>query len=549
MARSLIGNEGIICGGGAGRAPFSIGAPGVSRWSMGRPQPRSISGGKARKRQRFVLMVALLAIFTGSRAQAQPSNAPPVSIRDSINARFQQFMESAHVPGLVWGVVQNGRLAYVGALGAQDIDTRHPVTADSGFRIASMSKAFTALAILHLRDEGKISLDAPLDRYVPEARSWHYPTSDSPKVRIRDLLGHTGGFGPDDPWSDRQQPLSEKAFTALLAKGFSFNHDPQTRYEYSSLGYALLGRVITNVSGSRYDRYIERTFLRPLGMNASGYEIADVPADRLAVGYRWENDKFVQEPSMPNGAFGAMGGVHTTANDYARWVAFLLSAWPARDGAETGPAKRATVRELAIGTSFPRLGGRPRSGNVGPCSFAAVYAAGFTTVRDCDLGTVLTHNGGYPGYGSTVLLMPEVGTAVFAFTNRTYAAPVGVVFDTAQALKDAGLLKTPVRTPSEALGRAYARVGTMYHAGDVGQDELSANVLMDRSAANWRQEFGRLKKAVGDCTADEAITVVGRLSGEFTWRCEHGSIRGTLELSPTSPPLIQTLTFKEMPQG
>jgi hypothetical protein len=91
-----------------------------------------------------------------------------------------------------------------------------------------------------------------------------------------------------------------------------------------------------------------------------------------------------------------MGGVHTSANDYARWVAFLLSAWPARDDPETGPVTRPVVRELAIGTSFPRLGSRPGS-NGGACAFSTVYGAGFNVVRDCDLGLVLTHNGGYPG--------------------------------------------------------------------------------------------------------------------------------------------------------
>jgi CubicO group peptidase (beta-lactamase class C family) len=406
-----------------------------------------------------------------------------------------------------------------------------------------MSKAFTALAILKLRDSGKLSLDAPLERYIPQALSWHYPTSDSPRSRVRDLLGHVGGFGPDDPWSDRQQPMREQTFTTLLTKGLSFNHAPQTQYEYSSLGYALLGRVITNVSGRRYDRYIESAFLRPLGMNTSGYEIADVPADRLAVGYRWENDTFVREPSMANGVFGAMGGVHTSANDYARWVGFLLSAWPARDGADTGPARRATVRELAVGTSFPRLGSRP--GKAGPCAFAAVYAAGFSTVRDCDLGTVLTHNGGYPGYGSTVLLMPEFNTGVFAFANLTYARTVGVVFDTAQALKDAGLLKASSHAVSETLAHAYARVGAMYRTGNVTLSDLSVNFLMDRSAENWRREFERLKNAVGSCSAQEPIAATGLLSGEFTWQCERGSIRGTVELSPTNPPLIQTLALKE----
>jgi CubicO group peptidase (beta-lactamase class C family) len=82
------------------------------------------------------------------------------------------------------------------------------VTADSLFRIASMSKAFTALAILKLRDEGRLSLDATAETYVPEMRGWRYPSADSPRITVRDLLSHTGGLVTDDPWGDRQQVLT-----------------------------------------------------------------------------------------------------------------------------------------------------------------------------------------------------------------------------------------------------------------------------------------------------------------------------------------------------
>jgi CubicO group peptidase (beta-lactamase class C family) len=501
------------------------------------------------RRYLVAIAMSLSAMTAMADPVAAPATPPAVNlsadVSNAITERFTRFQQESHAPGVVWGIVYDGRLIQVGTAGVQDLDSGRPVTADTVFRIASMSKAFTALAILKLRDAGRLSLDAPLERYIPEARGWHYPTSDSPRLRVRDLLGHTSGFGPDDPWSDRQQPMSEVTFTGLLGTGFSFNHPPQTAYEYSSLNYALLGRVITNVSKTRYDRYISREILQPLGMKASGYEIADVPADRLAIGYRWENDVFAREPAMANGVFGAMGGVYTSANDYARWVAFLLSAWPARDGAETGPAHRASVRELAVGTSFPRLNSRPRAGTAGPCAFATVYAAGFNVVRDCDLGLVLTHNGGYPGYGSTVLLMPEYGIGIFAFDNRTYAAPTAAVFDVAQLLKNAGLLTPRSIGVSDALAQAYARAGAMFHAGDLkpGLDDLAVNFTLDRSAENWSKEFSRLKDKVGTCAAQEPIIATGLLSGSFTWSCEHGTLRGGIELSPTTPPRIQSLTL------
>lgn len=499
----------------------------------------------------FAAILALVAVTASAEPASHPAGASEpasidTSITNALDASFEHFRQTAHIPGLVWGIVRDGQLVHVGTFGVQDVETKRPVTPDTVFRIASMSKAFTALAVLGLRDAGKISLDAPVQRYIPQAKGWRYPTTDSPELRVRDLLGHTGGLGPDDPWSDREQPMPETAFTALLDKGLSFNDAPDANYEYSSLGYALLGRIITNVSGQRYDRYIQSLLMRPLGMTASGYEIGDVPLDRLAVGYRCENDLFVREPSMANGAFGAMGGVHTNARDYARWVSFLLSAWPARDGPEGNPVPRALVRELATGMSLPRVSARPRHGDAGPCPFATVYGAGFNIVRDCELGLLLTHNGGYPGYGSTVLLMPDYGVGIFAFANRTYAVPIGVVFDAASALKQAGLLKARVRTVGAALARAYAAAGAMYRAGDVrpGSGMLSSNFLMDRSTENWRDEFTRLKGDVGTCKAQEPIIATGLRTGSFSWACEHGEIRGTLELSPTNPPLIQALRFE-----
>ena len=228
------------------------------------------------------------------------------------------------------------------------------MTADTLFRIASMTKAFTALTVLKLRDDGKLQLDAPAETYVEEMRGWKYPTQDSPRIRVRDLLNHTAGFVTDDPWGDRQTPMAEAEFSRLLREGVPFTRPPATAWEYSNLGYALLGRIITNVSGHPYADTITQSLLKPLGMESSGFVVDAAPRERRALGYRWEDDRWRLEPTMAHGAFGSMGGIQTSANDYARWVAYLLSAWPPRDEANAGPVNRATVRELGQGSSFPR---------------------------------------------------------------------------------------------------------------------------------------------------------------------------------------------------
>jgi len=493
--------------------------------------------------KRLLLAAALALAAIPSAASAQPAPAEMAAAIPAIDRIFADWRLDAHAPGLVYGIVAGGRLVHVNAVGVQDIGARRPVSADSLFRIASMTKAFTALAILRLRDEGLISLDAPAETYVPELRGWRYPVSDWPRIRVRDLLSHTAGFVTDDPWGDRQTPLAEAEFTAMLRRGVPFTRAPGTAFEYSNFGYALLGRIVQNVSRRPYRTFVETNILRPLRMTSSGFEVSEAPLERRAIGYRWENSAWREEPTMAHGAFGAMGGLQTSASDYARWVAFLLSAWPAREGDEDGPIRRASVRELAQGLNFPILATRPGRSGAAACRQAATYGMGMRVAQDCDVGLTLAHGGGYPGYGSFLLLLPEHGIGIFAFSNRTYAGPSGPVWDAAMALHRAGALQGRRLPVGEALASAYAAAGAVYRAGDVAAagDLLAMNFLMDRSAESWRAELRRLRGEVGDCDTAAPVNPTGALSGTFGWRCEHGRIEGQLLLAPTHPPQIQAL--------
>ena len=465
-----------------------------------------------------------------------------------IDRTMENYRLDAHIPGMVWGIVQDGRLVHAKGSGVQDVDTRHPVDSDTLFRIASMTKAFTALSILKLRDEGKLALDAPVDTYVPELRGWKYPTDDSPKIRVRELLTHTAGFVTDDPWGDRQTPLPEADFTRLLRDGVPFTRSPATAMEYSNLGYALLGRIIANVSGRPYKDFVRAALFAPLGMSATGFEVADSPRERRALGYRWEDDSWKLEPTMAHGAFGAMGGIQTSAADYARWVSYLLSAWPPRDGADTGPVRRSSVRELAQGANFPSVRLRPGSSGAEACREASTYAMGFYAAADCELGLTMSHGGGYPGYGSHVLLLPDYGVGIFALANRTYAGPRAPVWDAAVALLRAGRLKPRLLKPSAALTTAYATAVKMFTAGSVtsATGAVAMNFLMDRDADHRARDFAALKADVGACDTAAPILPTGALAGEFIWNCERGRVRGQLLLAPTPTTQIQSLTFTRL---
>jgi D-alanyl-D-alanine-carboxypeptidase/D-alanyl-D-alanine-endopeptidase len=485
---------------------------------------------------RHVLLAAAV-LASPSATQAQAPAAPVERVAPQIAATFEQWMQAQHVPGLVYGIVKDGRLVAVRGLGVADTTSGRPVGADTRFRIASMSKAFTAMAILKLRDAGKLSLDAPAETYVPEMKGWGYPTSDSPRITVADLLHHTAGFVEDNPWGDRQQPLGEAAFTAMLKAGVPFAQAPGLQMEYSNFGYATLGRIVANVSGMPYQAYIRRELMQLLGMRATGYDVFASPQRERALGYRWQDGTWVREPDMADGAFGAMGGVETTASDYARWIAFLLSAWPARDGAEAGPVRRATVRGIVEGANFVTVADR------GGCRTPLAYGKAWRVEQDCTLGRVVTHTGGYPGYGSVVALLPDAGVGVFAFANRTYAAPVAPVMEALRGLRAAGMAAERTVPVSPELAQAYDAAKAAWRSGDPERAPLAVNVLLDRDATRRRTEIASLKAQVGACAVREAIVPVSAMEGSFVWACDKGRIKGRVQRAPTPTLSLQVLSF------
>ena len=495
----------------------------------------------------ILLAIAVAAPFPAVAQDPAPETLDQLA--PEIDALFAKYRTDQHIPGMVYGVVKDGKLAYVKGIGVQNITDERAVTPDSLFRIASMTKAFTALSILKLRDDGKLRLDDLAEQHIPEMKGWTYPTKDSPRIRIRDLLQHVGGFVTDDPWGDRQQVLPQAEFTKMVAAGMPFSRAPQSAHEYSNFGYALLGRVVANASGMAYADYVRQTILTPLGMTASGFDEPKAPKVHYALGYRWENDRWSPEPEMADGAFNSMGGLQVSANDYAKWVAFLLSAWPARDDADTGPVKRATVREIAQGLNFVSVTNRIGASGATACKQAAAYGMGWRVAQDCDLGLTLAHGGGYPGYGSHVMLMPDHGVGVFAMANRTYAGPSAPAWDTAVAMGKAGLLETRAVPVSPAVAEAYAAAKAAYAAGNLGplEGKLAMNFLMDRSADNWTAELAELKEEVGECPADEPLAPIGAMSTAFRLDCAKGKLDGILLLAPTTPPTVQALRFRVVP--
>lgn len=488
----------------------------------------------------WAALAATVALTGPSLAQTEAQRAAFAAI----DPLFDAFMQERHAPGLVYGVVVDGKLAYVRSVGVQDTKTNAPVTRDTVFRIASMSKNFTALAALKLRDEGKLAFDAPAETVIPELKGLAYPTADSPKITVRDLLTHSGGFVTDDPWGDRQLPMSEADFSRFTAAGVPFSRAPGVAFEYSNYGYALAGRAVTNAAGRNYADYVEAAFLKPLGMASTGYDFAKVPAGRLAVGYRWEDDRWVEEPALGPGAFGAMGGLMTSASDYARYIAWVLAAWPARDGPEDGILRRASVREAARPQTFAQVQTPPAG-----CARSAAYGLGMIAFNDCVLGAHFSHSGGLPGYGSNVVFLPSRGVGVFAFSNLTYGPVAITVRDAAMSLVKSGAFPERTPPPSPGLAAAARAVERIYAAGDVmvAREALAMNLLLDRDAAHRNADLEAVKARLGACRPADPITADNAMSTALMFRCDKGMLRARVLLAPTTPMSIQALDFRVAP--
>jgi CubicO group peptidase (beta-lactamase class C family) len=258
----------------------------------------------------------------------------------AIDAIAARFAARGGQPGLAYGVVAGGELAHSGGCGERW--TGGPVP-DAGtvFRIASMTKSFTATMVLLLRERGALLLADPAERYVPELRGVRPVSPDCPPITIRHLLTMTAGFTTDDPWGDRQQGLDPDEFARLLASGgVRSAWAPGTVFEYSNLGYAILGRVIEAVTGENYARAISGHVLEPLRMSQTGFEASDFDPQVLARGYRQDSGSWLELEPDGHGAFAPMGGIFSCVADLARWVAGFAAAFPpgleARDAVQPG---------------------------------------------------------------------------------------------------------------------------------------------------------------------------------------------------------------------
>lgn len=506
------------------------------------------------------LLAGLLAL--GAATARAGADMPPAAFEDPqrratllqalprIDAAMEAALREPGHPAVSWALVIDGEVVHARAFGLRDVAAGTPATPDTEFRIASMSKSFTAAAVLKLRDAGRLKLDDPVARYVPELRRWPRPTTDAGPITVRQLLAHVGGLPEDNPQGDRQLALTPAQFSAWLKTAPPLASVPGSGFEYSNLGFMLLGRVVTRVSGRPYQAYIREQILKPLGMLQTHWAPSQVPAGRLALGYRRAGVGWQPEPMLEDGEGGAMGGLIASAADIGRWAAFMLSAWPPRDGAEAGPLSRRTLREMQAGLGYPDLG-LYRQGPGGPVvGVASSYGFGLGTEQHCRWGRDVGHAGGLPGFGSHMRWLPDHGVGVVVLINSTYAHAGALTARALELLKDTGALQPRVAQPAPALRRAAAEAVALVDAwSDERAQALAAdNLFLDQPLAARREAVAAVRQGLGRCRPG-VLRAGNALRGVQSLDCEQGRLTITLTLAPVQPPRVQFLQVDRAPEA
>ena len=493
-----------------------------------------------------------------------PSDAMPIDA-ETIDALAAKFAAGGGQPGLAYGLVANGDLVHSGGCGESWLGGPIP-DADTVFRIASMTKSFTAAQVLMLADSGALRLDDPALDYVPELSGVELPSQDCPQFTIGHLLTMTAGFPTDDPWGDRQQGLDPAEFAALLAGGgVRSAWAPGTRFEYSNLGYAVLGKVIEAVTGGEYAKAIRENVLQPLGMNRTGFEAADFDPAALARGYQRSADKWEELAPDPHGAFAPMGGIFSTVRDLARWAAGFAAAFPpSSDATDDHPLSRATRRQMQM-TQVTLSAERAEPVlQLGGSSATLSYGFGLFIEDDQEFGNVVQHSGGYPGYGSHMRWHPETGLGAIVLANGTYAWAGRLASNILKAAMRAEARRrrsiagaVVARGPKPDLGlwpetlAAKEAVDGLLSEwdDDVAARLFTANVELDQPLRQRRADVDRLRERIGTFQPDSTRQAECESPAHCQWWVTgaHGTASVQIKLAPLTQARVQQLAIAVPP--
>jgi CubicO group peptidase (beta-lactamase class C family) len=454
-------------------------------------------------RGRALVLLALLFLGPPLVAQNGDFLERHQEVRDAISLLDLWIEEQRlyhQIPGIAIGIVYDQELIWSRGYGFSDLDTRTPMTPTTLLRIGSVTKVFTATAILQLRDQGKLALDEPITRHLPEFEIQN-PFSDAPEITIWHLLTHTAGLPREAAfpyWTDHEFPTRDEVVAA--AANQTLIYSPGTEYKYSNLGVSLLGAIIEEASGKSYREFIESSIFTPLRMDRSSVDPPEDAVDELATAYmrrRPDGSRQTMDYYETRG-MASMGSIVSSVEDLARFAALNL-----RQGNSTADGevlRTSTMREM----HRPHWVYSSWSGAMG-LGFRSAPRNGLTTV---------SHGGWIGDHRSHLLLNPESQVGVVAMVNAGDVSPYVFSYEALDLVGSAIDASTRVVEEDPIVDPSWKKYSGLY--GDPWGWEYQVLLLSDRLIL-YSHDY-----PPGE-SADDGVTPLQHVEGD-TFRMSEGEL-------------------------
>lgn len=323
--------------------------------------------------------------------------------------RVANIMSECHIAGAAVSVCDRGRVIYAKGFGFKDVSASSPVTPETIFGIASVSKSFTAMAIMGLADQGRLSIEDPVQKYLPEFKL--AGARDMGAVKIKHLLSHTTGLPP----MRRRQEITkfDDHIKYLATEPYVLLGDPGEFFSYANDTFLLLGAIIQRITGRLFRRYITEAILDAAGMHRSTYSLEELEQfDNVTVPYVYnkKTGSWEAQPWPRLGTYEVGGGVRSNVLDMARYIQIYLN-----DGVIDGRRIVSAEGLRLMRTPVIRTGRK------------TYYGLALQITPDYHGVTLVEHGGGQPGVSSNFGFVPETGIGACVLTNVT-GVPAGAIW-------------------------------------------------------------------------------------------------------------------------
>lgn len=420
---------------------------------------------------RPALATNILAACLSSAAAAQPSPEFVIAI-ESLQRLAAAEVERGILPGFTLALVDDQRLVWSGGFGLADVKRKLPARPDTVYRVGSVSKLFNAVAVMQQVETGRLDLDAPVQKFVPDFRIESRFTNAGP-VTLRQLLCHRSGLIRESPvggYYDDQQPTI--LATVRSVADCALVNPPNTQTRYSNIGTTVAGYAVQSVTGTGYDFYARERLLKPLGMQDSSFVLTPAVQRKLSNSYmRIANaDGTFRHEASPLFELGTIpaGNLYASAEDLARFMSCLFAEGKTAEGGQI--LRAATLNEMCTPQLTTATNG---------------FGLGFSIGRFGNFKTV-SHSGAVYGFSSSFIALPGPKVGVIVLANEDIAmGPVGKLAEAGlELLLQAKLGRTPTAKPEPVKldPAALAALAGEYESEsywaklEVDGDKLRANI-------------------------------------------------------------------------